>query len=55
MEFRHQRVSAFFRLTIGEKRTRVDIADIVFDERALDEPAKGRRLTEAFASARVRA
>ncbi len=54
MEFRHERVSAFFRLTIGEKRAKIEVTDILFDEDGLDERAKVERLTAAFASARVR-
>ena len=52
MEFRHQNVSAFFRLTIGEKRAAIEITDILFDEQGLDEGAKAERLVAAFASAR---
>ncbi len=52
MEFCHQNVSAFFRLTIGEKRAAIEITDILFDEQGLDEGAKAERLVAAFASAR---
>ena len=55
MEFRHAGVSAFFRLTIGRRRAGVDIIDILFDQRGLDERAKAERLAAAFASARARA
>jgi hypothetical protein len=52
MEFCHQNVAAFFRLTIGEKRAAVEITDILFDEQGLDEGGKQERLAAAFASAR---
>ena len=48
MEFRHDRVSAFFRLTIGQKRAGVEITDILFDEQGLDEPGKSERLCAAL-------
>jgi hypothetical protein len=53
MEFRHARVSAFFRLTIGRRHAGVEITDILFDEKGLDERAKAERLAEALAGARV--
>jgi hypothetical protein len=53
MEFRHAMVSAFFRLTIGERQAGVEILDILFDEKGLDERAKRERLAEALASARI--
>ena len=53
MEFRHARVSAFFRLTIGQRRAGIEILDVLFDEPGLDDPAKAERLTAAFASARA--
>ncbi len=53
MEFHHGMVSAFFRLTIGQKRAGIEIADILFDEQGLDERAEAERLVAAFASARV--
>ena len=46
-------VSAFFRLTIGQRRAGVEIIDILFDERGLDERAKAQRLLAAFESARM--
>jgi len=46
-------VSAFFRLTIGERRAGVEIIDILFDEQGLDEGAKADRLSEALKSARL--
>jgi hypothetical protein len=53
MEFRHAMVSAFFRLTIGERLAGVEILDILFDEKGLDERAKRERLAEALAGARI--
>jgi len=53
MEFRHGMVSAFFKLTIGQRRAGVEIIDILFDERGLDERAKAQRLLAAFESARI--
>ena len=55
MEFRYAMVSVFFRLTIGERRAGVEIIDILFDERDLDERAKAERLLAALEGARVRA
>jgi hypothetical protein len=54
MEFRHAMVSAFFRLTIGQRRAGVEIIDILFDEQGLDNCAKAERLRAALRSARVR-
>ena len=53
MEFRHAGVSAFFRLTIGQRHAGVEIMDILFDEQGLTERAKVGRLAEALASARL--
>ncbi len=53
MEFRHEKVSAFFRLTIGEKRARIEITDVLFDERELDEETQIERLVAAIESARM--
>jgi len=53
MEFRYDRVSAFFRLTIGERRARIEIADILFDEDGLDDSAQVERLVVAFERARA--
>ncbi len=53
MEFHHERVSAFFRLTIGQRRAAIEIADVLFDEHGLDERTEAERLVAAFASARV--
>jgi hypothetical protein len=53
MEFRHASVCAFFRLTIGQRRAGVEITDILFEERELDDFAKGERLFAALESARL--
>jgi hypothetical protein len=55
MEFRHAMVSAFFRLTIGQRRAGVEIIEILFDEQGLDDRTKADRLSAAFHSARLRA
>ncbi len=54
MEFRHAGVCAFFRLTIGPRRAGVEIIDILFDERGLDDRAKAERISAALRSARIR-
>jgi hypothetical protein len=54
MEFRHAAVSAFFRLTIGQRRAGVEILDILFEERGLDDFAKAERLSDALETARLR-
>jgi hypothetical protein len=53
MEFRHAMVSAFFRLTIGERRAGVEIINILFDEHGLDDCTKAERLSAALESARL--
>jgi hypothetical protein len=53
MEFRHAAVCAFFRLKIGQRRAGVEIIDILFDEKGLDEIAKAERLSAALDSARL--
>ena len=53
MEFRHDAVCAFFRLTIGQRRAGVEIIDILFEERGLDDFAKAERLSDALESARL--
>ncbi len=54
MEFRHAAVCAFFRLKIGQRRAGVEIIDILFEERGLDDFAKAERLSAALESARLR-
>ncbi len=53
MEFRYAMVSAFFRLTIGQRRAGVEITDILFDEHGLDDRTKAERLSAALESARL--
>ena len=53
LEFRHERVSAFFRLIIGRTRAGIEVADVLFDEGGLDEQAQGERLAAAFEDARL--
>ena len=53
MEFRYAAVCAFFRLTIGQRRAGVEILDILFEERGLDDFAKAERLSHALQSARL--
>jgi hypothetical protein len=53
MEFRHAMVSAFFRLTIGQRKAGVEIMHILFDEKGLNERAKAERLAAALDSARL--
>ncbi len=53
LEFRHERVSAFFRLTIEQRHAGVEITDILFDEKGLDERAKAERLMAALEAARL--
>ncbi len=53
LEFQYALVSAFFRLTIGERRAGVEILDILFDEKGLGEEAQTSRLSAALASARL--
>jgi hypothetical protein len=53
MEFRHAAVCAFFRLTIGQRRAGVEIIDILFEERGLDDFAKAERLSDALERARL--
>jgi hypothetical protein len=54
MEFRHAAVCAFFCLKIGQRRAAVEIIDILYDERGLDDVAKAERLSAALESARIR-
>jgi hypothetical protein len=53
MEFRHAAVCAFFRLTIGQRRAGVEILDILFEERGLDDFGKAERLAGALETARL--
>jgi hypothetical protein len=53
MEFRHGSVCAFFRLLLGRSRAGVDVIDIIFDEKSLDQAGKTQRLADAVADARL--
>jgi hypothetical protein len=53
MEFRRQSVCVFFRLLLGRSKAGVDILDIIFDEKGLDQKSKTQRLAEAVADARL--
>jgi hypothetical protein len=53
MEFRHAMVSAFFRLTIGQRQAGIEILDILFDEKGLTDRAKAKRLIAALQGARL--
>jgi len=53
MEFRHGPVCAFFRLLLGRSRACVDVIDIIFDEKGLDQAGKTQRLADAVADARL--
>ena len=54
LEFRHAAVCAFFRLKIGQRRSGVEIIDILFEEQGLDDFAKAERLSAALKNARLR-
>ena len=51
MEFHYAMVSAFFRLTIGQRQA--GILDILFDEKGLTDRAKAERLIAALQGARL--
>ncbi len=51
MEFRHDHVTAFFRLIIGGSRAAVEVVDVLFDEEA--GPRGADRLREAIAAAKL--
>jgi hypothetical protein len=54
MEFHHDAVSAFFKLTIGRKRAGVEVIEVLVDgEDDLDEAIKEERLRAAVAAARL--
>ena len=53
MEFRHARVCAFFRLSIGRKRAGVDLVDILFEQDGLDRAGCDESLLAAIADARL--
>ncbi len=53
MEFRNAPVCVFFRLMLGRSRAGVEVMDIIFDEKGLDQAEKTQRLAEAIADARL--
>ena len=54
MEFHHDEVTVFFRLTIGRARAGVEVIDILLDDGEPPDPSVfARRLTTAVADARV--
>lgn len=53
MEFRHAGVTVFFRLVLSKSRAAVEILDLLFDERGLDEALKRQMLSDAVADARL--
>ena len=50
MEFRHARVTAFFRLTLGGARASVEVLDVLIEA---DESEATERLRDALADARL--
>jgi hypothetical protein len=46
-------VSAFFRLTIGQRQAGIEIVDVLFDEKGLTHRAKAERLMAALQGARL--
>jgi hypothetical protein len=53
MEFRNAPVCVFFRLLLGRSLAGVEVMDIIFDEKGLDQAEKTQRLAEAIADARL--
>ena len=53
MEFRNAPVCAFFRLLLGRSIAGVELMDVFFDEKGLDQAEKTQRLAEAIADARL--
>ncbi|HLH48767.1 MAG TPA: hypothetical protein VKV96_05460 [Roseiarcus sp.] len=53
MEFRNAPVCVFFRLMLGRSRAGVEVMDIIFDEKGLDQAEKTQRLAAAIAAARL--
>jgi hypothetical protein len=55
MEFRHEAVTVFFRLTIGRKRAAVEVIDVLFeDEQTHGGAEELERLSTAIERARLR-
>lgn len=53
MEFRNAPVCVFFRLLLGRSLAGVEVMDVIFDEKGLDQAEKTQRLAEAIAAARL--
>jgi hypothetical protein len=53
MEFRNAPVCIFFRLLLGRSLAGVEVMDIIFDEKGLDQTEKTQRLAKAIADARL--
>ena len=53
MEFRHESVTAFFRLILGGQRAAVEIVEVLLDDERADEPRTAERLRNAIAAARL--
>jgi len=53
MEFRHDRVTAFFRLIIGGQRAAVEIVEVLLDDGEDAGPGAAERLRRAIAAAKL--
>lgn len=53
MEFRNAPVCVFFRLLLGRSLAGVEVMDVFFDEKGLDQAEKTQRLATAIADARL--
>jgi hypothetical protein len=53
MEFRHAAVSVFFRLVLSQSRAAVEIIDVFFDEKGLDQEVRTQRLIDSIADAKL--
>ena len=53
MEFRNAPVCVFFRLLLGRSLAGVEVMDVIFDEKGLDQTEKAQRLAAAIADARL--
>ncbi len=53
MEFRHDRVTAFFRLILGGQRAAIEIVDVLCDDGDDTGPRTAERLRHAIAAAKL--
>ena len=53
MEFRHDGLTAFFRLTIGGERATVELVELLLDDERAPPRSLGERLRDAIALARL--